>query len=343
MISLVLTLQACSEQQTITKSKQPLVVQLQTVEAASKEAIYEFPATVSAVKNVDIKFEVSGRLIATDLVEGSQVAKGQLLAKIDPKPFERKVKENKVRHELAIRDLDRIAKMNKKGAASQSMLDNATTQFEITKLELANAKQDLSYTEVTAPFDAFVARRLIENNSYIRAGDTVANLQDRSKLYFTFDVPERLVTQNAGNTDIEAVAYVIGRPEQMFKIHYVEHQTSPDPVTQTYPVTFAIDNNDEFFLTPGARAIAKITLKQNHIDGFVIPVSALVGQKSGGFSVWLFNQETQMLTQQAVDVVEMFDDYVLIRSGVTTGDKVVSAAANQMSEGIVVKEYKADF
>lgn len=340
--------QSCSKQEVQVEVSKPTVVQLHQIRQASENAEYEFPATVSAVKNVDIKFEVSGRLISVNLAEGHQVKKGELLAQIDPAPFERKVEENRVRHDVAVKEFNRIKNLFHTGAASQSLLDNAESQFEITKIALANAKQDLSYTQVTAPFDAFISKRLIENNSYIGAGDSIASLQDRSKLYFSFDVPERIITKNAGNKEVEAKAYVIGRPDQVFDLHYVEHQTTPDPITQTYAVTFAIDNKDGLILTPGARAIIKVSALDNKQHGLILPITALAGDKEGGFNVWLFDSSANAVTKKLVNVLKLEADYALIQAeykGVrlNAGDKVVSAAVSQMSEGLLVKEYKAEY
>jgi RND family efflux transporter MFP subunit len=338
---LILVIQGCSKEVTQPQASQPRVVQLFEVKQRADKLTYEFPATVSAVRDVDIKFEVSGRLIEANLIEGSQVPKGQVLAKIDPTPFERKVEEGRIRHDVAVKELKRIKTMHKRGAASQSMLDNAESEFEITKLTWANAKQDLSYCQVRAPFDAYVAERFIENNSYIRAGDSIATLQDRSELYVSFDIPERLMTRNAGNKSVEAQAHILGRPERVFDLHYVEHQTSPDPITQTYTTTFAINQDDGVVLTPGTRAIVKVKSNINQTTGVLVPLSALLGDRDSGFNVWLFDPVNHSLQKRAVTVNQIVEEFALLSSGVNAGDKVVSAAANQMGEGEVVQEYKA--
>ena len=205
---MVLMLQACSKPEEMAQEPAPIVVQLSQAKLTSLANSFEFPATVSAVKNVDVKFEVSGRLVYQNLTEGSEVKKGQVLAKIDSAPFQRKVQESRIRHEDAQRDLKRIKDVFDKNVASQRDYDEAKSQFSITKIALENAEQDLSYCTITAPFDAVISTRFIENNSYIRIGDTLAKLQDRSKLYFSFEVPERIMTANAGNRDVKATAHI---------------------------------------------------------------------------------------------------------------------------------------
>lgn len=336
-------LQACSEPEIASKEASVKVVQLSQVKLAGLANGYEFPATVSAVKSVDLKFEVSGRLIYENLVEGSAVKKGQVLARIDPAPFERKVEESRIRHQDAERNLKRIKDVFEKNVASQRDYDDAKSQFSITKIALANAKQDLSYCTITAPFDAVIGSRFIENNSYIRTGDTIANLQDRSKLYFTVEVPERIMTANAGNRNLSATAHIIGQEDKIFDISYVEHETTPDPITQTYAVTFAIDVKVTNLFYPGSRAIVNVKDNNQQQSALVIPLNALFGNSNAGFSVWLFNADTQQLTKVDVNVAQLQDNYAVISEGLASGDKVVSAAVSQMREGLKVKEYKAEF
>ncbi len=343
IISIVLLLQACSEKSVDIIEKKPLLVQLTAVAQSNLNNSYEFPAKVSAVKNIDLKFEVSGRLIEVNLVEGSKILKGQILAKIDPAPFKRQVEKSKTQHQDAIRNLDRIKEMFDKNVASQLELDNAQSSFTITKIALENAKQDLSYCTIKSPFNAVISTRFIENNSYIRAGDTIANLQDRSQLYFTFEVPERIMTANAGNRNLKATAFIINQEDKVFDIHYIENETTPDPISQTYGVTFAIDGKVTNLFYPGSRAIVKVKSQQHTKPVLIIPINSLVGEKSKGFYVWRFNQENSEVESVVVNVSAFIDDQFAVVSGVNLGDKIVSAAVNQMRANLKVKEYKAEF
>tara|TARA_R110000803_G_scaffold76020_3_gene140423 strand:+ start:3744 stop:4754 length:1011 start_codon:yes stop_codon:yes gene_type:complete len=336
-------LQACSESTEVTKAAAPVVVQLSSAQLTNLANDYEFPATVSAVKSVDLKFEVSGRLIFENLTEGSSVKQGQILAKIDPAPFQRKVEESRIRHQDAQRDLKRIKDVFEKNVASQRDYDEAKSQFSITKIALENAEQDLSYCTIKAPFDAVIGARYIENNSLIRTGDTLANLQDRSKLYFTFEVPERIMTANAGKRDIKASAHIIGQEDKVFDIHYVEHKTTPDPITQTYGVTFALEGEISNLFYPGSRAIVNIKETHSQIQALVIPLNALMGSRDDGFSVWRLNQAENSISQVTVEVSQLQGEYALISSGLNNGDKVVSAAVGQMREGLKVREYEATY
>ena len=230
-----------------------------------------------------------------------------------------------------------------KNLISQRDLDNAQSAFKLTKIALENAKQDLSYCTIKAPFDGVVGARHIENNSYVRAGDTIATLQDRSQLYFSFQVPERIMTANAGNQNIKATAFIIDQEDKVFDIHYVEHETTPDPISQTYNVTFAIDGEVTNLFFPGSRATVKIELLDQDEQVLIIPLNALVGDKAEGFFVWRFNPEKSVVEKVKVEVAKLLNNKVVIAKGIKAGDKIVSAAVVQMRENLKVKEYKAEF
>ena len=340
---IILLLQACSKAPAL----QPIQEKVQAVKlvpATSNAKLISrtFPAEVSAVKTVDLSFEVSGRLIQTKLMTGTHAEKDQILAQIDPTPFKQRVQEAQTRLNQATRDLARIEATAKNGLVSQSQLDNARTNFELADIALKRAQKDLSYTTLHAPFDAQISERFAENGNYVQAGDLVARLQDVSRFYFNVNVPERLVSKYQEGSLVGASAHIISAPDKVYQLQYVEHATQPDPITQTYKVVFTAEAKNTN-LTPGARAVVNINL-DNHVgqQQLLVPFNALQGNDSEGFHVWKFNPETAQVSKQLVDVVELQTHSAAIASGITEGDLIVAAGAAKMREGLIVKPYEAE-
>ncbi len=321
----------------------PRYVKLATVAPVPAFDEFTFPAVVSAVKTVDLSFEVSGRLVQMDIVPGSEVSKGHLLATIDRQPFERRVDEQRTRRDQARRELDRIQRMFNQDLVSQSSLDSAKTAFELAEIDLQNAEQDLSYTRLTAPFDAQISERLVENNSVINAGQPIARLQDVSKVYFNINVPERLLSANIGRGIKRARATLATARNQWYTVQYVEHRTQPDPVSQTYEVIFAMEPESGMVVTPGARAVVKVELAGTpYPDALVIPVKALLGSKTDGFTVWVYDKTSRTVSPVAVKVAHIQDELAVIHSDLTAGQQVVSAGASQMREDLIVLPYQGE-
>lgn len=337
-------LAACGEAPQPPQKKQ-IVQAVKLSQATSPNNLSErrFPAQVSAVKTVDVSFQITGRIQSENLLTGTKVKKGELLAEIDPAPFLRRVKEQQTRLEQAKRDLARITSTFNKGSSSQSQLDNAKTSFELAEIALANAVQDLAYTKVHAPFDAQVSARIVENDSFVRAGDIIAKLQDVSRYYFNVNIPERLVTGYDRSQLKRVEAEISSISNKTFPLSYVEHSTQADPITQTFKVVFAMDASEDLSLVPGSRATVHLVsdLKPQR-DGVLIPVSALLGDNQSGFFVWRFNASSEKVEKAQVQVLHLAARHALVKGEIAIGDSVVSAGATKMSQGLTVKAYQAE-
>ncbi|NMP17760.1 efflux RND transporter periplasmic adaptor subunit [Thalassotalea sp. Y01] len=317
------------------------VVQLAKVVNTPNKTRYSFPAEVSAVKTLELSFEVSGRLTSAKLLNGSQIEKGTLLASIDSVPFQRRVNEQKAKRDKAARELSRIKALFAKNLTAQSVLDNAKTDLELADIELLKAEQDLSYTRLYAPFDAQVSERLVDNNNLVSAGQTIATLQDMSQVYFTFNVPERLLTNYKGNPVVSAKATLLNQ-QLSYDIEYVEHSTAVDPITQTYKVVFAMQPIEGRSITPGARANVDIEFSSTLQSGdLMVPFSALVGGAEQGFAVFKF-ESNGTVARLPVSVVRVVNGFALIHSSLQVDDEVVAAGANRLSHGMKVRAYKGE-
>jgi len=337
-------LSACGEAP-VEQQKKSVIQAVKLSEVMSPNNLSErrFPAEVSAVKTVDVSFEVTGRLQSENLLTGTKVEKGQLLAELDPAPFERTVKEQATRLEQAKRELDRITSTHAKGLASQSQLDNAKTSFELAEIALANAKQDLAYTKLHAPFEAQISERIVENDSFVQAGDIIARLQDVSRYYFNVNVPERLITGYKRTQLKSATAEILSIPNKRFPLTYVEHSTQADPITQTFKVVFAMEASEDLSLVPGSRAMVHlISDVKKYNEGEIIPFTALIGDKDSGFHVWKFNSESSTVEKAQVTVLHLEDTLAVVTGQLDAGDYVVSAGATKMSQGLAVKAYQPE-
>jgi len=342
-ISVVSLVGCTAEKNTEQQAPQPRFVKLAAVSHVPEFNEFTFPAVVSAVKTVDLSFEVSGRLVQMDLVTGSDIKQGKLLATIDRQPFERRVDEQRTRLEQSKRELDRIEKMFAQKLVAQSALDSAKTTYELAVIDLKNAEQDLSYTRLYAPFDAKVSQRLVENNSFVAAGTSIARLQDVSKIYFNINVPERLLTANLSRGIKQASASLATNATQWYPVEYVEHNTQPDPVSQTYEVVFAMDPRADLPLTPGARAVLKVSITGSpYPDGFIVPIQSLVGDSATGFAVWVYDEMKQTAQKVEVDVKHIQDQLAVINSTLSVGEKVIAAGASKMREGVKVLPYEGE-
>jgi len=322
------------------ETEKPVVVQLADVKTATTQHEFTFPAKVKAKTTVDLSFRVSGRLQSINLAEGKQIKKGTVIATLEPEPFERAVRMAKVRLKQAELELKRVKAIATKGIGSEKSVDNAQVNYELAEIELENAKANLEYSVLKAPFDALVSKRLIENKGFIKTGAAIARLQDLSRIHFQFDIPERLINAYDRSQVVKAKAYIDGAVNQEFEIDYVEYSTEPDPVSQTYRVVYAMDAPKDMVITPGIRATVTLFGSDDSLPKVLgVPVSALMTGVDDSFSVWVYNPESKRINRQTVKVGPMVDGWVAVLSGLEAGQKVVAAGVSQMKEGLLVRPY----
>ena len=337
----VFGLSACGNSDDIVElQEQATLVQMADVKTLNAQNSFSFPAKVVPKTTVDISFRVAGRLQSVNLPEGQYVKKGQVIAKLDPEPFDRAVRMAQVRLKQARLELKRVQTIATRGIGSEKSVDNAQVGYDLAEIDLENAKANLEYSVLHAPFNGLVSKRLIENEGFIGTGKAIARLQDLSSIHFKFDVSERLVSSYRGSDIKKATAYVGGMIDKTFDIHYIEHSTEPDPVSQTYQITYAMEKPKALDITPGVRAT--INISGDNSDAVVmlgVPVNALVSSSDERLFVWLVGEDNRLIKQE-VKVGPMMHGWVAVLSGLQAGQKIVAAGTRLMTEGLLVRPYK---
>lgn len=316
------------------------VVQLTQVKSTAGESTFTFPAKVSAKTTINLSFRVGGRLQMLNLPEGQMVKRGQLLAKLDPKPFERAVRMAEVRLKQATLELERNKTIATKGIGSEQSVDNAQVSYDLAEIDLENAKANLSYSTLRAPFNALVSKRLIENKGFIKAGSPIARLQDISRIHFRFDVPERMISNYSREQISKATAYIDGAVDQVFDIEYVEHSTEPNPISQTYEAVYAMDMPKGIEITPGIRATITISGDTSRIPQVLgVPLNSIVTGNDNSLHVWVVDETTMRIHKQEITAGPMASGWVAVLSGLEKEQRVVSAGVSQMTEGLLVRPF----
>ena len=170
----------------------------------------------------------------------------------------------------------------------------------------------------------------------------IARVQDVSRYYFNINVPERIVSGHKAGSALTASAYIISAPNKQFELEYVEHDTQPDPVTQTYKVVFAAYSTD-VGLTPGARAAVKVSVGSNTLsDALLVPITALVEDKTQGFHLWRYVEQSNSVEKVKVQVEQIENGLAVVVGELNKGQFVVAAGANKMRADLSVKPYRAE-
>ncbi|WP_447556020.1 efflux RND transporter periplasmic adaptor subunit [Vreelandella sp. EE22] len=311
---------------------------------ANQQTVYpgrRFVGRVDARSTVNYAFRVGGRIEAFPAVQGAIIPEGTLIARLDQTDYELQVRAAEADHEQARHNLNRQRSLRAQGAASQAVLDSAIAEFERAETQLDSARQELEYTTLIAPFDALIARRLVENYTTVPPNTEVVRIQDVSELRIRFNVPQALMQHLENGRHFSAEAEIATLPGQRIPLEYREHITEPDEVAQTYEVEFA-PANEGIIALPGTTATVYLQPEQQIESPLIaLPSSALDNDAQGEFRVWVFDADEGVVTPQSVSVGEMVDDRVMITAGLEAGAQVVATGVHLLRDGMRVKPLDA--
>ena len=331
-------LQGCSNEPEVKKEVIRPVKSIVVVESSGNQS-RTLPGKLQAAEKVDLSFQVSGPLVDLPVSKGQDVAKGQLLAKIDPRDFQSKLKAAEAQFKRAKADLKRVRPLVKKNLVSKSDVDKFEAQFDVAEADYERAKKALSDTEIKAPFAGVVADIFVENFQDVQAKQQVLSLQDNSNLEVVVQVPEREIVAR-GKNDLNLKVFFETVPGREFPATVKEFATEADANTQTYEVVLGIDAPSDLNLLPGMSA-SVVALKKTRGDEekkIYLPVTAVFKDPAGKNQqfVWLVSQNKTVKRQEVV-VGALSNSQVEITSGLSVGLRVVIAGVHYLVEGQKVK------
>lgn len=302
-----------------------------------------FAGRVAAVQTVDLSFQVSGKLLELPVLESQQVSKGDVIAKLDPADHKRAVREATINVDQAKRELDRLETLKERSVISQSAYDEQKNVYDLALERLEEARQNLEYTTLKAPFDGIVSLRLVDNFTTVSVATPIVRMHDVSEVQVDINVAEALfgrVTESEVSS-IEAKFPAYG--EKIFPLQYREHSSQVDEVTQTYRITLAMPREGVDQLSPGMTASVIVKLVPEGLElgeQLLVPTASVAVDGEGNTYVWKFADATGAVSKQPVEIGTIMGDYIPIRSGIETGDEIVSAGVAYLSDGQIVRRLR---
>lgn len=307
------------------------------VSSASTISRRSFVARVEAPQTVDLSFQVSGPLVEFSVKEGEVVPEGRVIAVLDPGDFKRAVREAEVQLDLARADLARKRQLLRQNLMSVSMVDEAEALYKLREVRLSQALEDLSDTRITAPFDAYVSQRFVDNHVNVDAGDDIVRVLDLTNLYLIANLPEQVFATATVEQVVKMYAEFAFAPAQRFDVEYYENRGEAGTVAQTYEVTFIMAPPPGLRILPGMTATLVLEFDQGVSETVEIPPTALVVAADGRYFVWLFDRDSGMVTRRYVDAGVPRAESVTISAGLASGELIVAAGAQQLRDGMRVR------
>ena len=315
-----------------------------------------FVVRTSATDSVDLLARVQGYITQRNFKEGSLVKKGQLLYKIDPTEFkiavdksQAQLESDKAKSVQAQKNLERGKALIKKKLISQENYDGllSTVQQDkatvaVSQAALDQAKLNLSYTNITAPFDGMIGQTHYHVGSLVGPSEAkpLSEITSTNPMYVTFQVNEQDFLKNFSHKADQQVlnSHLVFELTLSDGTLYPEHGAlnfiSPTVNTDTDTITLrASFPNPKDVLLPGMYATMSVTNSQPKLLPEV-PQIAIQHGKDGAFVYVTTNGKVQ---EKVVSLGPQVGTLQSILKGIKAGDQVVVQGLLKIREGQTVK------
>jgi len=297
----------------------PMGVPVDVVAARVDTVVDAISATgqIEAVQSIELRPEISGRLVAILAREGGEVRAGTPLFKIDDAELKSQVARLEAERDLAKQALARTRELMSRNASSEADLEQAQASYRSAEAQLELQQTRLDRTVVRAPFGGVVGQRLVSVGDYVTSSDPLTTLQTVDPQRASFQVPERFAQRLALNQRI--TFRVASVPDREFEgtVDFVDPRVQLPGRTIT--VKARVSNADRV-LKPGMFIEARLATDMRP-EAVVVPEDAILALQGADY-VWTV---TEAGTAQRVAVVlgVRTPGWVEIRSGVEAGTLVV--------------------
>ena len=341
-LSLVFALAACTPK-TEPPPEPPRVVRTLTVGAAPVSDTLAFSGEVKPRHETRLGFRVSGKITERLVDVGAQVKAGQVLVRLDATDLALAVRAADSRVDAASTALDqaranfnRFTTLRDKSFISEAELERyrsafaaATAGLDSARSEASFNRNQLDYTTLKADANGVITSVDAEAGQVVAAGTPVMMLAREGEREIAIFVPEdkldALRTASAISVSLWAA------PHQQWPGRVRELSPAADPLTRTYAARISVANDAALQL--GMSATVRVS-REAADTRIRLPLSALI-KDNAGHAVW--RVEGQTVHRQPLVVGETQGNEVVILSGLTPGQVVVTAGVHLLHEGQAVQ------
>ena len=309
--------------------------------------------TVIAYNTVVVRSQIQGQIVSINFTEGQTVHAGDLLAQIDPRPYQAQIEQVTATRDRdqaqlvnAQANLARYSQLGAKGWATPQLVETQTAQvaqlqsaIKADEALIEAAKVQLSYTRLTSPIDGVVGIRQIDLGNIIHPTDpnglVVVTQIEPISLIFTLPetvLPQIQQQQQKTKGPLKVLAF---SQDGKIKLDEGELGLVDNEILQTTGSIQLKANfpNKEHRLWPGELVNARLLLETRH-DGLTVPAS-VVQQGPKGAYAYVINPNNAV-EMRPVTVAQISDGQALIDSGLTANEQVVVDGQYKLQAGTQV-------
>ncbi len=359
IVFLLFTAASCggkSAQQQQQAMQAPPAVPVTVQQVTAGDAVYydEYPASVTALNQVELRPQVSGYITGIYFKDGARIEKGQKLYSIDQQQYQANYQQAVANLEVqktnlvkAQKDADRYHELEKQDAIAKQQVDYADAALEAAKRQVEAAQANVHgvqtsvrYSTIYAPFDGTIGISQVKMGAPVSAGQTVLNtISSDNPVAVDFSVDQKEIfrftqlQQHSSKASDSTFILVFGTDVYPYpgKIYFVDRAVNPQ--TGTIIVRLLFPNNKDM-LKPGMTGTIRV--KNNSAKKAILIPYKAVTEQLGEFFVYVVN-DSNKVSQRKVPLGTQIGTNVIVKDSLHEGEKIVVQGVQNLREGVAVK------
>jgi multidrug efflux system membrane fusion protein len=312
---------------------------------------------VQPFNTVTVKSRVDGEVIKIGFRQGQMVKEGDIIAEIDPRPYqaaldqaEAKKKQDESDLENARLDLTRFTDLAKQNFATRQQLD--TQRAKVSGLEsqikgdqgaIDNARTQVAYTKITAPLSGRTGFRLVDQGNNVHAADTtgIVTIVQLQPISVVLTAPEEQVVainKALAGGDVEVIAQSSDGLKTLSKGRLALVNNEVDQAAGTIRMKARFANTDNV-LWPGL-SVSTLLLVETLKDVAVVPQDAVQHGPNGLF-VYLVGDDNKV-DVKPIKVSQQGNGKAVVTDGLAAGQKVVVSGQSRLQKGTLIQPKNAE-
>jgi RND family efflux transporter MFP subunit len=329
-----------------------------TVQKGNATYYDEYPATVVALNEVQVRPQVTGYITGIFFRDGQVVRKGQKLYTIDQQQYEATYNQavanlNVAKANLAKaqQDADRYTELQKNDAIARQTVEHAQADLQAYKMQLEAAKANVAgvqtnvrYSTIFAPFDGTIGISQVKMGTAVSPGQTILNTissDDPVAVDFALDqkdISRFAQLQQKGNKTNDST-FMLELPDQHVYPspgHISLIDRAVDPQTGTIKTRLVFSNKNKM-LKSGMSCNIRVRNNGN-TQLLLIPAKA-VTEQMGEFFVFVVNDSSKVAQRKIVKGNNVLDK-IVVKDGLQENDKIVIEGVQKLRDGAMVQTAK---
>ena len=356
-IILLILLASCgsksAQQQQMMQAPPAVPVTVQTVTTGKATYYDQYPATVTALNQVELRPQVSGYITGIFFKDGNKVKKGQKLYSIDQQQYQANYQQalanvavQQTNLVKAQKDADRYHELEKQDAIAKQQVDYADAalaaaqkQVEAAQANVRAVQTAVRYSTIYAPFDGTIGISQVKMGAPVSAGQTVLNtISSDNPVAVDIAVDQKLIyrfsqlQEQAGKGSDSTFRLVFSGDVYQYpgKIYLIDRAVNPQ--TGTIIVRLLFPNNKSM-LKVGMTGTVRVL---NHANNAVLIPYKAVTEQLGEFFVYVVN-DSNKVSQREVALGTPIGTNIIVKDSLHEGEKIVIQGVQNLREGSAIK------